>query len=245
MKLNKALYIIKISCILILSLYVNQSFSQIYNAKIEYERRANLYKLFKDDNIKNWIKEEDKIKTEYFELYFNDSMSVFKPIENELKDNTDWATKKNTVYQNLKSNKRISKKIMWGEELSLKDSLFNRKWKITDGTRKIAGFECRKAMWQANDTTKIYAWFSYDIVTPVGPESFTGLPGTILGLATENGSVVYFAKKITVNTCIPENLVVPKIKHLKESNQIKEELQKQYGKEKWFKNSMFELFDLW
>lgn len=30
----------------------------------------------------------------------------------------------------------------------------------------------------------------------VGPEGFGGLPGTILGLATEDGSMVYFAKKI-------------------------------------------------
>jgi GLPGLI family protein len=47
-----------------------------------------------------------------------------------------------------------------------------------------------------NDSTRIYAWFSVDIVPSIGPEGFEGLPGAILGLATEDGSVIYFAKEV-------------------------------------------------
>jgi GLPGLI family protein len=55
---------------------------------------------------------------------------------------------------------------------------------------------CRKAVWEMNDSTRIYAWFSPNIVPSVGPEGFYGLPGAILGLATENGAIVYFATEI-------------------------------------------------
>ena len=47
--------------------------SQISAGKITYERKTNLYKKMKGGDVKNWIKEADKIKTDYFELFFNDT----------------------------------------------------------------------------------------------------------------------------------------------------------------------------
>lgn len=32
----------------------------------------------------------------------------------------------------------------------------------------------------------------------IGPESFLGLPGAILGMATEDGGVIYFAKRVEI-----------------------------------------------
>ena len=61
-------------------------FGQLTQGKIVYERKTNLYKKFKDDNVTDWIKERDKIKIDYFELLFNDSLSLFRPQESELKE---------------------------------------------------------------------------------------------------------------------------------------------------------------
>ncbi|HRD37367.1 MAG TPA: GLPGLI family protein, partial [Bacteroidia bacterium] len=130
---------------------------------------------------------------------------------------------------------RYTIKDMWGEEIHLTDSLFIRKWKMTENTRKIAGYNCRKAVWQANDTTRIYAWFSYDLMTSTGPESFNGLPGVILGLATEDGGIVYFAKKVELIKPDASNLLPPKKKKVRNVNELKKEMEKEYGKEKWFK----------
>ena len=69
---------------------------------------------------------------------------------------------------------------------------------MTSSKRKIAGYECRRVIWKKNDSTRIHAWYSQELVPAVGPESFGGLPGTILGLATEDGGVVYFAKSVEV-----------------------------------------------
>ena len=170
---------------------------------------------------------------------------MFKPQESDLKENMSWATSKNTVLQNFKLNTRYVIKPMWGEELHLTDSMFKRKWKITESSRKIAGYACRKAVWQANDSTRIYAWFSYDIVPATGPESFNGLPGTILGLATEDGGVVYFAKKVEVLTPTPATFILPKKKKVYTIPELKAQMEKQYGKEKWFKNMIHEQFGIW
>jgi GLPGLI family protein len=228
----------------ILTVFCISVSAQITSAKITFERKTNLYKKLKG-NLENWLKEEDKVKIDYFELFINDTCSLFKPQESDLKENMSWATSKNTVLQNFKLNTRYIIKPMWGEELHLTDSMFKRKWKITESSRKIAGYACRKAVWQANDSTRIYAWFSYDIVPATGPESFNGLPGTILGLATEDGGVVYFAKKVEVLTPTPATFILPKKKKVYTIPELKAQMEKQYGKEKWFKNMIHEQFGIW
>ena len=101
---------------------------------------------------------------------------------------------------------------MWGEKLNVDDPLYQRTWKITDSKRMICGHLCRKAIRKANDSTRIYAWYTDDIVPEVGPESFIGLPGAILGVATEDGGVVYFAKRIEAIKPEIEQLKPKKIK---------------------------------
>jgi GLPGLI family protein len=236
----------RIILLLLLSALSAGSFSQVTSAKITYERRTNLYKKFKNNpNVKDWLKEEDKIKTDFFELFITDTFSLFRPVESNLKENYGRMTTKNIVYQDFRSGQLYTIKSMWGEELHLSDSLRVRQWRITAGTRKIAGYECRKALWQPNDSTRIYAWFSYDIVPSTGPESFTGLPGTILGLATEDGGVVYFAKKVELVQPAASILVKPRKKKIYAVPELKSRLTKDYGHEKWFPSFLYEQFELW
>jgi hypothetical protein len=88
--------------------------AQIHSAKITFERKTNLYKKFKDQGTQRWIKEEDRIKIEYFELLVNDSMALFKPQESELRETYAWATAKNTVLQDSKMQSRYMIKTIWG-----------------------------------------------------------------------------------------------------------------------------------
>lgn len=229
----------------ILSLLTVCAFPQYKTGKISYERKTNLYKKFKG-NAKDWIREEDKNKIDYFELYFNDTVSVFKPTESDLKETMSWATAKNTVYQNFNTGQKFMIKSIWGEQLYLKDSLSARKWKITDSKRNIAGYNCRKAVWKVNDSTRIYAWFSQDLETSTGPETFNGLPGVILGLATEDGGVVYFAKKVELIKPEPATLIPGKTKSkIYTGKELRAKIEKDYGKEKWGKEMIHETFDIW
>jgi len=231
-------------CVLMLSgLFVS---AQIKSGKIVYERKTNLYKKFKGDDVKEWLKESDKNKVDVFELYFNDSLSVFRPQESDLKEQMSWATSKNQVYQNSKTKQRVTVKTIWGEELIVQDSLYKRTWKITESKRKIAGYECRKAIWQANDSTRLYAWYCNEIELSIGPESFVGLPGAILGLATEDGGVIYFAKSVTIELASTEKLLMKKTKSkIYASEELKKRLEKDFGKEKWGKSMIREHFGIW
>lgn len=179
---------------------------------ITFERRTNLLKKFDDDRMRAMVKEENKIKIDKFSLVFNDSVSLFSYVQPEAPDHMSWMTMKNTVYHNFKSNERVVYMDMWGTSLIVNDTAVKRVWKITDKTRKIAGYECIRAVWQKDDSTRIYAWFTTDIIPTVGPESVTGLPGAILGLATEDGGVVFFATKVDLIEPKPEALAQPKKK---------------------------------
>ncbi len=186
---------------ILFSLFITASYygnAQITAGKITYERKTNLFKKFKEEQTQKYIGAKNKWKYEDFDLYFNDSLSLFIPVESEQKDNFSWTTNKNTVYQNLNQGTRNSELVLFGESFFIKDSLRKRTWKITENTRTIAKFSCKQAIWVMDDSTRIYAWYSEDIIPTVGPESYTGLPGAILGLAAEDGRIVYFAKSVEV-----------------------------------------------
>jgi hypothetical protein len=71
------------------------------------------------------------------------------------------------------------------------------------------------------------------------------LPGTILGLATEDGGVVYFAKKVEIINVPPSVFIIPKKKKIYTIPELKAQMTKEYGKEKWFKRMMNEQFGIW
>jgi len=220
--------------------------AQITEGKIVYERKTNLFKKYKDSWSREWIKEENKTKVDLFELYFNDSLAAFKPQDSELKEKMSWTTSKNSVYQNFRQNSRLTIKSIWGEELYVQDSLCKRTWKITESKRTICGFLCRKAIWQVNDSTRIYAWYCNEISVSTGPESFIGLPGAILGLATEDGGVIYFAKSFEPTRQGMDLLLPKKTKsRIYTSAELRAKLEKEFGKEKWGKEMIHETFDIW
>lgn len=173
--------------------------AQMTTGRIVFERKTNLKKTVGENpRMKNMITEENKYRIENFELYFNDSLSVYKHIPEKDPEQgfLRFMTSRNTVYQNVASQEKMILMDLWGTEAFLKDSIAKRQWKVTESKRKISNYLCRKAIWEMNDSTRIYAWFTSDIVPTVGPEGFGGLPGTILGLATEDGGIVYFAKEV-------------------------------------------------
>ena len=232
--------------LLILSfISVKLCLAQVSSGKLIYERKTNLHKKFKGDT-EEWIKDVDKIKIDEFELIFNDSLSVFKLKESELKEQMEWTTEKNTVYQNFATKRKFTIKSIWGEKFNVADTLTYRKWKITDSHRNIAGFNCRKAIWEANDSTRIYAWYCNEISVSSGPESFNGLPGLILGLATEDGSVIYFAKQIVLAKQTSLTLLPEKTKaKTYTTKELRDKLTKDFGKKNWGKAMINETFDIW
>lgn len=189
----------KITAIVAVLLVSATSFGQITSGKIVFERKTNLKKKFAgNERFSSMINDKNKIRKEYFELYFDDSTSAFLPVESDEAEEgfLGYMTTQNTIYQNINDQTYYSIIDLWGNEAYLADTITQRQWKVTESKRELGGYMCRKAIWEPNDSTRIYAWFSVDIVPSIGPEGFNGLPGAILGLATEDGGVIYFATEV-------------------------------------------------
>lgn len=212
-------FIITIAC-------VSKSFSQqlfITQGKIEFEKRVNLHKVIDaaftgDDGDRSWIDEYKKNipnhKNFYFDLYFNGDKTLYKPGREEVSVGRmpDWllVANENTVSSDLKNDQSVSLKSIYDGRYLLQDSLRKVNWKITSDTRNIAGFECRKAVGIIMDSVYVIAFYTDEIITHGGPESFNNLPGMILGIAIPRLNTTWFATKLELVQVTPEQLAAPK-----------------------------------
>lgn len=178
----------------------------VESGKIVFERKTNLLKIPNLPPFLQKMAEEKKYKVDEFELYFTEEGSTFIPKTPPTQDPTDMLTSKNTVYTNKETGERMTVIDMIGTKVYVKDTVNKIQWTMTDNTRKLAGYNCKMAIYRKDDSTRIYAWYAEELVPSVGPETFSGLPGTILGLATEDGGIVYFAKSVEIVAVTPAQL---------------------------------------
>jgi GLPGLI family protein len=187
----------KIITIVTLLLIAIQGNSQIRSGVIQYERRINLLKRYPEMKMMLERRGGSTIKTDLFSLYFTDSSTYFIPaLDVPQERGMGWFTTSNSYQENLRTQQRLMKLDFLGNYLYVEDSIKSIPWKFTDNKRTIAGYNCRKAVWQKYDSTRIYAWYTEAIYPTCGPDGISGLPGAILGLASEDGSLVYFAQSI-------------------------------------------------
>lgn len=216
--------------------------AQISSGRIVFERKTNLEKKFDDARMKEWLRGK-KTKVDQFELLFNDSMSIFKPIITDELDKMSWATSKNTVVQNFATNEKMTELDLSGSKIYVTDTNKNREWKITESKRTIGTYKCRKAVFQKDDSTRIYAWYSIDIIPSVGPEGFWGLPGAILGLATEDGGIIYFAQDVElIEPKLEDFVLAGKKKKVFTPADLRIELEDKLAGSPWGKRMIDEVF---
>jgi GLPGLI family protein len=234
--------------ILLIGLFIwvdSIGFAQFYSeGTIYYTRRTNLQKRFTDQRMKRFVTEDNKIKNDRFSLAFNDTLSVFKYLAPATADDMAWLTSKNEYFQYLNPNKQLTIFQFFGTSVYVKDSLPVRAWKMTDGKRTICGFNCRKAIYEKNDSTRIYAWYAPNILPSIGPEGFCGLPGTILGIATEDGGIIYFADKVDFSIAPKQDVLAVEIgkNKLFTLRELREKLEKDYGNTPWGKRMFDDMF---
>lgn len=215
----------------------------IQNGVIEFEKKANMYAIIK----KKIDKETDSYYAQAFEAYkknnpqfkvsksslsFNKDKSLYKwpAVEETMNDN--WISEdaladlKNTVATNFDTQSSITQKKVYEDVYLVKDSVRHINWKITDETRDIAGYECRRANAIIMDSVYVVAYYSNQIAVSGGPESFAGLPGMILGLALPHENVTWFATKVTETTVDEKDLLPPAKGKPTDNNSLKATLLK-------------------
>jgi GLPGLI family protein len=194
---------------------IAQNSKFVHSGSIEFEKRANIYAIRKKQiTSENEIillpkLEEYKQKNEQFKvsksiLYFDNNKSLYKPISDQSNDNEELFSSRNIIKTDLTSGTSLSQKKAFEELFSIKDSIRKIDWKITDEERDIAGFTCRRANAIILDSIYVVAFYTIEIPMRGGPESFTGLPGMILGVALPHDNLTWFATKV-VDRVVKEN----------------------------------------
>jgi GLPGLI family protein len=209
-------YLIVFSAVLLTQLHLrSQNTVFISQGRIEYERKVNLWAQLDDIEDDAWREFEKKrtpqFKATYFDLEFNGNKTLFKPGRENSDNNKLWQepAEDNTVFSDLDKEQRTSQKNVFEETFLVQDSTRKIQWKITDETRNIAGFECRRANALIMDSVYIVAFYTDAIITTGGPESFMGLPGMILGLAIPHSHITWFATRVYTETIKDTELVPP------------------------------------
>lgn len=217
----KTNYLFLAICLLIITDAIGQQPNIIVSGKIEFEKKLNLYSQFNDDD--SWSAEFKKripqFKVSYFDLSFTETKTFYQPGRDNVDNNKLWEqpAENNIIYTDFEKKSAISQKLVFEKTFLVQDSARNIHWKITDEKRSIAGFECRRANAVIMDSIFIVAFYTDEIETPGGPESFCGLPGMILGLAIPHEHVSWFATKLYAVTVKETDFKIP-VKGTKTTN---------------------------
>lgn len=190
----------------------------IHEGQIEFERRVNAYALlnayYTDQIEQSFVQQYKSSKPQFgisnYTLLFNDTSSVYSPNHNlpNLPEVSLLMTQ-NIVYSDLNTRTSISRKKAVDDEFLVIDSMRKVKWKITDETKQIAGFTCRRANAIIMDSVYVVAFYTDQIVPRSGPESFSGLPGMILGVALPYEHMSWFATHVISKTISNKQLQPP------------------------------------
>jgi GLPGLI family protein len=233
--MNKRLLFIGFSMMVISTAYA-QDF--ITRGKIEFEVKRNNKRIYAADNdmdnqLMNDIPEFD---ISYRDLIFSGNRSIYQPgrkgatafdYENE-----------NSVFIDIDKQKCIQKREQVDQYYVYEDTLKSIKWKIGQETRKILGWQCRKAVGVIYDSVYVVAFYCPEIIPQGGPELFSGLPGMILGLAIPRYYTTWFATKIEVADIDESKIVAPSIKKSKQytKKEMVDILLKKYKEAGWGKD---------
>ncbi len=198
----------------VFSFTANAQVQFITKGKIEFVKKANQHKPYEGQEDDGWIsqmlKVYPKFVTDLYELKFDENRSFYK-LEKENSDNKYlmWGSKPSEsdgVVQDYKNKTVSTKRDVFENTYVIKDSVRNLEWRITDETREIAGFDCRKAVTRICDSVYVVAFYTDQIPVSGGPESFGGLPGMILELAVPRLYTTWVASKVELIDPTPAEL---------------------------------------
>jgi GLPGLI family protein len=218
--------------------------AQVKDGKLIFERKINMHKMITDPEMRRNIPE---FRSEKFELVFNEQATVFKTLPNE--DAPDpfansgapgssgsrgmgfmFRMPETNTYTDIASQMQYEARSIFENEYLIIDTLKPNSWKLSDETKTIANYVCKKATTSVapmaftmrfgggdrrggggggrnGDTTKqaekkpneiqLVVWYTEAIPLSIGPDTYSGLPGAILEVDSDNGSNVISALNYT------------------------------------------------
>jgi GLPGLI family protein len=188
-----------------------------------YERKQNMHKTISEE-MRAMIPE---FRSSKHMLMFTELQSLYKTLpKDEAPD--PFGNNRGGVFMNVGSgsdetyihfgqNKKIHATGLFGDAYLITDTLTKYDWNLTDETKTIAGFVCKKAttrykafrstmrmvsgVGQAappapkQEEVEVIAWYAVELTSPAGPDKFIGLPGVIMELDIDKGATVFTAEE--------------------------------------------------
>ncbi len=234
--------------------------AQQKEGRVIYQRAVQMQIRFGDQAGSD--NEMQRTRTDRLELNFANDQMLIRQLEDEMEPEnhggeggvmirTFGGGADDVTYCDFQKSRRVESREFFDKKYIITDSIRRNNWKLSDETKTILNYVCRKATSQRisqrmmmtmdngkmerkemPDTSNIVAWFTTDIPVPAGPELQGQLPGLILELETNNGRTVYTALEIFAKVDLKSIKEPVKGKKLssdefaKERNKLMEEMQK-------------------
>ncbi len=191
---------------------------------VAFEKRVNMYakiksrigkSSFMEQAFEQYQRNNPQFKTFKYNLAFNGSQTRFWPVGDRdaapagFFGNDPSIDMGNTIATDLLAGQSVGQKSIYEQTYLITDSTRRIQWRITNETREIAGYECRRANALVLDSIYVVAFYTDQIPVSGGPESFTGLPGMILGVALPYENTTYFATKVDDRPVSAKELEAP------------------------------------
>ncbi len=131
-----------------------------------------------------------KIKPKKYELISIDGVSIY---QNKVEKDNDVDngvllinSSEYVFYKNHKNKESVLQTDFMSRVFLIKEKLNPKKWEITNETKKIGNYSCKKAVLKDKN---IIAWFTNEVPSNEGPREFYGLPGLILEVKTNTKKI--------------------------------------------------------
>lgn len=223
MKNNTILY--PVYMLIILFCFSYQLEAQVQfprQGKIEFEKKLNIHKEIEGDSFYDSFKDKiSKYQTTYFNLYFKDGKTLYEKGKENNEKIMFWSEDETTddvIYSDIENGTFTKKQKVFEETFLISDSIRNIKWQITNETRDIAGFNCRKATGIILDSVYIIAFYTDQIPVSGGPLSYAKLPGMIMGVAIPRLNITIMATKLEMIEPKTEKMIPPAPGRAKKAN---------------------------
>ena len=196
----------KILLIAAIVFFAANSFAQqfIDKAVVEYEVKTNEKKKMGNGRWAEMMQENmPQFKIGYFQLSFSGNKSIFKFNRWDEKGKVpEWMRKDDELsiyFTDYTTGKLYQNKTIIGSGFLVEDSITKINWRLTNESRIIAGFNCRKAVGIIMDSVYVFAFYTEEILLPGGPCTINGLPGMILGLTIPRMYTSFIATKVMLS----------------------------------------------
>ncbi len=188
--------------------FISGAFAQNTSGIITYERTKEWIKL--NDKLP-WLSEEEKERSERvwgsnrkwavpYSLHFNGDKSVYFEPERENEYGYSWKKEEYVIIRDYGKNESADVIETLNKKYVVEDVPMY-KWKIHNEIKEVAGYLCMKAeTYNPVLDQKVYAWFTDQIPVNGGPEGYYGLPGMILELDFDDGTVMVTATKVDISS---------------------------------------------